>query len=291
MKKLPLPLVNDLSIINNFRNNNRVAIATRNLILAEYIMIQSQYDDYHVNSGNPWTCIANKFSSNLSEKLMDYYDSPVEDLSYIADIRANGSADICPMCGSSKTATIDHFLPRTDYPDWAVYSKNLVPACDCNSKRGANVKGNSVLQRVLHPYYDDCLNSRLITAEFGGDFNDPDIYIISIFSSSVALQTIQFHIDTVVKKSTCKSWMKAKWASMRRNPSCIISSIPKRSIITKSKLENYLEETLEDRDQEHGTPNNWYSMFIYGIYQSEDAKNWLLNQHNGIITGSIDPFQ
>ncbi|MBH9742077.1 hypothetical protein CJ419_20630 [Vibrio navarrensis] len=30
---------------------------------------------------------------------------------------------------------MDHFLPQADYPEWIIYSRNLVPACDCNSKR------------------------------------------------------------------------------------------------------------------------------------------------------------
>ncbi|ART81543.1 hypothetical protein CBP31_01945 [Oceanisphaera profunda] len=76
---------------------------------------------------------------------------------------------------------------------------------------------------------------------------------------------------------------------MRRNPRGLISSIPRdNKPIVMSELDKYLQEILEDKDEEHQTYNNWYSMFIYGIYCSESAKHWLVNRHNGIVTGAID---
>ena len=71
-----------------------------------------------------------------------------------------------------------------------------------------------------------------------------------------------------------------------------MSAIPKNAgVLTFDQMEEYILETLEDKDSEHQTLNNWYSTFIFGIYCSDEAKNWLLNIHNGIITGRIDPLQ
>lgn len=290
MKKLPIPEVDDLDVLKKMKDNDR--IASQPYIADEYDVMRLQYISYAGNDGDPWACTGGQISEELKDKLEYHYTHPYSDLKYIKELRSKGSPDVCPLCGSSKTATLDHFLPQADYPEWIVYSKNLVPACDCNSKRRNDVKGSNINERVLHPYYDECLSERIVCAEFKGDLELPDIDIIPLPSRAVSEETVRFHIDTVVKRSTVIPWMEAKWQSMRRRPKNIMSAIPKNAgVLTFDEMEEYILETLEDKDSEHQTLNNWYSMFIFGIYCSDEAKNWLLNIHNGIITGRIDPLQ
>lgn len=70
----------------------------------------------------------------------------------------------CPMCGSLHSGTLDHIFPQSDYPEFAVFSRNLVPACKCNSKRQNDLLGDGQGERILHPYYDVCLGERLLSA-------------------------------------------------------------------------------------------------------------------------------
>lgn len=289
MKKLPLPEVNDLEILESMRDNPR--LSCQPYISQEYDFLRDKYLEYAVHEGNPWSCVGSVISNDLKTKLKYHFKKPYSDLEYIKILRSQGSPDVCPMCGSSKTGTLDHFLPQGNYPEWIIYSKNLIPACDCNSKRGEHVRGDNINKRVLHPYFDDCLNTRIVRAEFNGDFEEPFINIVPALNEAVNEETLIFHIETVVKKSTIVTWMEAKWQSLRRRPRAIISSIPRvEREITMDELEQFILETLDDKDTEHQTPNNWYSMFIYGIYLSEPAKHWLLERYNGIVTGLIDPL-
>lgn len=61
----------------------------------------------------------------------------------------------CPFCGQRKVSTLDHFLPKTLYPTYAINPFNLVAACsDCNKlKRNEGI--NSLENQLIHPYYDD----------------------------------------------------------------------------------------------------------------------------------------
>ncbi|ART81544.1 hypothetical protein CBP31_01950 [Oceanisphaera profunda] len=197
MKKLSHPQVNDLDILGKMKCNKK--ITSYPFIKNEYEMMANQYSDYANNDGNPWFCTGWKISNYLKNRLERHYIKPYSDLKYIKELRDKGSPNVCPLCGSLKTATLDHFLPQADYPEWIIYSKNLIPACDCNSKRSNNVKGVNDRQRVLHPYYDDCLSSRLVSASFSGDFNEPSVDIVPLHSQYVAEETILFHIDTVIK--------------------------------------------------------------------------------------------
>ena len=42
----------------------------------------------------------------------------------------------CPFCGVGRVSTLDHYLPKTKYPTYAVTPVNLVACCaECNKKR------------------------------------------------------------------------------------------------------------------------------------------------------------
>jgi hypothetical protein len=59
----------------------------------------------------------------------------------------------CPYCGFGHVSTLDHFLPKARYPEFAVLPTNLVPCCgDCNHGKGAGVLTADNL--IPHPYYE-----------------------------------------------------------------------------------------------------------------------------------------
>ncbi|KZS22769.1 hypothetical protein BMY_0596 [Wohlfahrtiimonas chitiniclastica] len=260
------------------------------ILSTEHDVLSAQYQRYFESNGNPWHCIGKQVSVGLQSVLQDYYKKPFTEIKYIGQIRDTISPDVCPFCGSMKTGTVDHYLPQADYPEWSIYSKNLVPACDCNAKRQNDVKGNKPYERVLHPYFDHCLSERLIVCEFSGKFDMPIIDLVPLPVLSVHRGTLNFHINTVIKRSTAISWMEKKWQVLRRKPSNFLSNLPKQPLVTIDELDGYLIDYCACKDSEMGTMNNWYSMLIYGIYIDPLAKKWLLNQHNGIISGAINPL-
>jgi len=61
----------------------------------------------------------------------------------------------CPLCGFGQVSTLDHYMPKTQYPGLAVCPRNLLPSCsDCN-KAKLNSVPNCASQQTLHPYYDN----------------------------------------------------------------------------------------------------------------------------------------
>lgn len=61
----------------------------------------------------------------------------------------------CPLCGGvGHVRTLDHYLPKANFPLYTVLPTNLVPCCrDCNSEKlnaFAVERGN----QTLHPYFD-----------------------------------------------------------------------------------------------------------------------------------------
>jgi len=67
-------------------------------------------------------------------------------------VGANGR---CPFCGGiGQTATLDHFLPKANFPLYSVLPSNLVPCCrDCNTGKSSSFSA-VVGEQPLHPYFD-----------------------------------------------------------------------------------------------------------------------------------------
>lgn len=61
----------------------------------------------------------------------------------------------CPLCGGvGHVRTLDHYLPKANFPLYSVLPANLVPCCrDCNTEKlngFPNVQGD----QTIHPYFD-----------------------------------------------------------------------------------------------------------------------------------------
>lgn len=62
---------------------------------------------------------------------------------------------ICPYCLVGTVANLDHVLPKSSYPSYALTPMNLVPACrDCNTLKGRKVTRNQQ-EQIFHPYFDE----------------------------------------------------------------------------------------------------------------------------------------
>ncbi|HBP6267119.1 HNH endonuclease [Pseudomonas aeruginosa] len=71
----------------------------------------------------------------------------------------------CPLCGISESSTLDHYLPKEQYPEYSVFPSNLVPSCAvCNTRKRDRVldEGTSV-RMFLHPCYDPIPNLAFLT--------------------------------------------------------------------------------------------------------------------------------
>ncbi|WP_217349597.1 HNH endonuclease [Herbaspirillum sp. VT-16-41] len=63
----------------------------------------------------------------------------------------------CPLCGYGQAKTLDHYLPKSKYPQFSVYPPNLVPACtDCNFGKRSSI-ARTKDQQGIHPYFDSHL--------------------------------------------------------------------------------------------------------------------------------------
>ena len=103
-------------------------------------------------------------SDFLEEKelLVDYYESPPKNLKGLLQERRNDHGLLeCPFCGYPMAPdTLDHFIPKTDWPEFSIHSDNLVPQCrGCAPTKGDRYFCNEEEAAIfLHPFFNNLLS-------------------------------------------------------------------------------------------------------------------------------------
>ncbi len=89
--------------------------------------------------------VSSPYSGKVGREIYDYLKSLALD-------------ETCPYCSVTKVNTIDHYLPKSKFPKFAVAPVNLVPCCrDCNSAKGDKFTGLQS-RMFIHPYFEDIGN-------------------------------------------------------------------------------------------------------------------------------------
>ncbi|MEO6965592.1 MAG: HNH endonuclease [Acidobacteriaceae bacterium] len=212
------------------------------------------------------------FPASLREAMKAHYRSECAPLEFIAYIRDKLSPGVCPVCGSSCAATVDHYLPKSSWPAYAFFSPNLIPACDqCNRKKGDIYCGSAPDERTIHPYFDVFLNQRLAIVKLTPPYSTPILEIVPHPSlTNATLTTVKWHLENVVRKTSICATLGERWANMAREPMIILEGLQ-----YGATTQDALTRKLSSLDSSYGTPNNWESMLIAGILNEPLAIQYL----------------
>ncbi|ASG01084.1 HNH endonuclease [Vibrio anguillarum] len=90
----------------------------------------------------------------------------------------------CPSCGEpGKPGTLDHYLPKSIYPELSIVVENLTPMCtDCQELKGNNVQDEDGNKIYIHPYYDP-IDQVYIELDIREPFENPSAFITRVPTS------------------------------------------------------------------------------------------------------------
>lgn len=280
MKKIPSPLVDDVLCTTEIANNSLLHKTSYPHLRSVLSSVLAGYQSYIDNGGSALLINSIGVSERFKLGIHKNYSSPPQSLAHIELIRKS-SPKICPMCGSPKTISLDHLLPKENYPEFSIFSKNLVPACDCNTKRKTNTKDALTQARVLHPYFDDCLSDRQISCEISrADFPEVKIKAVCLNLTHPMISSLNFHLNNVVLPSGLVRWLESQWSSLADYPAGVLHTLPHRTISSLNELLSYVDDSLQRHDRGYGTPNNWESVFVHGLINSAGVLVWVMQLHN-----------
>ncbi|NUT73737.1 hypothetical protein HNO86_01635 [Pseudomonas sp. C1C7] len=227
--------------------------------------IKNAYRRYVRTKGLPITQPINTCDEQKKALVSAYENRPkAASLEWIDLINYNG-LDSCPFCGGDGARTIEHYLPKACYPEFSVFSLNLMPSCGgCNTKRN-NINEYGAPIALLHPYFDKALLSRVslyvsIKAEHGVPEFGALLYDQSGLTEDEICR-VDHHIDSSVDEIAYFNKCQALFSDVRRRAR-------RWPTIVEFRREVVLYEF--HLCQESGDYNSWRYAFYHGLTKLKD---------------------
>ena len=118
------------------------------------------YDSYEIQAGHVSNLEHDSIPQPTATKIHDAYTKTTNRMDNIRNIFTYGEyyymreqlmngVRLCPLCGIAQDLTLDHYMPKSQYPALSMLRQNLVPVCSaCN-----RAKRNQPYSSFIHPYY------------------------------------------------------------------------------------------------------------------------------------------
>lgn len=280
MRHMPGPIVNDVVILGAIQAEIFAGQPNQQVL---HQTLLAQYQAYATHHGDPFLVTPAQLPADVQARLKKKYKSRAHAFLYIVQIRKHLSPDLCPMCGSLASSTVDHYLPKDDFPEYSIFSLNLVPACNCNIARNNTFIGTVAGERPLHPYFDAVLSTRLISLLVipnGNSYAQARLDLsVVVPAGHPQLAAITFHVDKVVRRTNILAFMEKKWERMLHAPDAFFDFAWQRGANKSQQDFNQLIAQLRlANDIKYQTPNNWFSIFFHGIEMDPAASNYIYTQ-------------
>lgn len=156
MRNLTLPGVNDRAYFLKIAKAKQAP--SRLLLLRIRRSVNSRYKEYIRCASRLESLPSSSMSKAEAAALVNCYSSKTKHLKTLrGELLYPDIEDFseCPLCGIGEPDTLDHYLPKDEFPEFSILSKNLIPVCGpCNS----SYKGLKWLDKgkriFIHTYYD-----------------------------------------------------------------------------------------------------------------------------------------
>lgn len=138
---------------------------------------KSRASGYRQNSGNPELIVPWVDVSHRKDTFINLYSSAAQESSHgavIATLRSR-TLQLCPACGEEGSPnTLDHYLPKEQYPEFSILPHNLLPMCDtCQASKGTQTVDVSNRRMFIHGYYDEFVDRQIVDLRIGTPFSAP----------------------------------------------------------------------------------------------------------------------
>jgi hypothetical protein len=164
MRKLVPSSLEPNQVFNEIASAKRLERGERLKIIA--LEIYNYYKTYSESISDLSAMNPIGFTGLEKEDLEDCYSGKTNPLNkLLADIRELQDLPIrnqCQYCGIASANTFDHYLPISIFPEFAVFSLNLLPCCDTCNKYKSNIFLVEGKRQIINLYYDNLLSERYL---------------------------------------------------------------------------------------------------------------------------------
>lgn len=229
------------------------------------------YSAYRAAKGDPWVVLPALFNPDVSDRQYALYDSRKSG-SRLKEIRDGAMLLSCPMCGSPTTGTLDHYLPRTVFPEFSVMASNLVPACShCNSGGKRAVYRGVGVERFIHPYFDTIAAQVIWRVMINPPFEAATFEPVPMPDNvSPVLEIVAFHLKQQLGKQFALM-AERLWATLPLVVHACLGGCVRDWL---ADVTSALEFQLRLAEVTSGA-NSWHSAFFRGVLANQAAVNFV----------------
>lgn len=126
------------------------------------------------------------------------YKSKVGNVIYTR-IRDSAIGDLCPLCSQRLVGTLDHYLPKAHYPQYAISRVNLYPTCiECNKAKLDTVNSEKANQ-TFHPFFDRLHDIVWLSASLKGGASPALVFYVNdnVPQRFALRQRMRYHFRTL----------------------------------------------------------------------------------------------
>ena len=156
---------------------------------------QGRITEYNRERGDPTRIPPSPIPVDHKDKFINLYSSSARDHRHVQEIRdlrnSRGKLLVCPACGEDGTPrTLDHYLPKTSFPEFAIHLKNLVPMCDvCQGIKGEKFLNNNGEKYYFHSYFDP-IPEELFLIDIAPPFSAPSGFRLEVSGDAGPLHSL-----------------------------------------------------------------------------------------------------
>lgn len=177
MKSLKIPEIDDISAFDNIVKRKRKRTQLSDKTYRQRILYRYSYYDKHKKHLNDITPLDETVWRKVKDELIQCYQRSSMTMRTIRREVLSGASE-CPYCGLNSPDTLDHYFDKNEYPEFSIYSPNLIPCChSCNNRKGTKVFNENHQRQYLHFYFDTIPDYQFIFIRFSFDSGIPRIKI------------------------------------------------------------------------------------------------------------------
>lgn len=180
--------------------------------------------EYVDKLGNPEQILKSPIVCEVFKNtLLNLYNAPKVGNVHAESIQElrNGSIRICPACGNLSTPeTLDHYLPKDKYPEYATLPENLAPMCDkCQREKSSKTLDSQGLKMFIHPYFDHIPdNISLLKVTISEPFVSPKVKLTANpLIGTQMLPIVSRHIDHLKLDERFKKYFRGHFIRILRS--------------------------------------------------------------------------
>ena len=167
---------------------------------------------------------------------------------------------ICPLCSHRLVETLDHYLPKSDFPRLVVTPINLIPSCFPCNKLKSDISASIPEEESLHPYFDNIESEIWLSAKVNKTTPPSLTFYVEYNKNCSALlnERIQNHFELLLLNKLYSTQAAVKLANLYFR----LDSLYKSS--GKLGVQKYLKDESDSRFSNN--KNSWQTAFFIALH-------------------------